>query len=80
MTVNTPTAFRMLSDFETMHPGDTVIQNGANSGVGQAAIQIAKSMGLNSINVVRDRPNLQELKDFLKSLGADFVVTEEELR
>lgn len=80
MTVNTPTAFRMLSDFETMMPGDTFIQNGANSGVGQAAIQIGKSMGLNSINIVRDRPNLQALKDKLKSLGADYVVTEEELR
>uniref|UniRef100_G3MQR0 Enoyl-[acyl-carrier-protein] reductase, mitochondrial n=1 Tax=Amblyomma maculatum TaxID=34609 RepID=G3MQR0_AMBMU len=80
MTVNTPTAFRMLSDFETMMPGDTFIQNGANSGVGQAAIQIGKSMGLNSVNIVRDRPNLQELKDTLKSLGADYIVTEEELR
>ncbi|KAL1435751.1 hypothetical protein MTO96_010536 [Rhipicephalus appendiculatus] len=70
----------MLSDFVTMMPGDTFIQNGANSGVGQAAIQIGKSMGLNSINIVRDRPNLQELKDNLKSLGADYVVTEEELR
>lgn len=80
MTVNTPTAYRMLSDFETMMPGDTFIQNGANSGVGQAAIQIGKSMGLNSINIVRDRPNLQELKDKLKSLGADYIVTEEELR
>uniref|UniRef100_A0A023G512 Enoyl-[acyl-carrier-protein] reductase, mitochondrial n=1 Tax=Amblyomma triste TaxID=251400 RepID=A0A023G512_AMBTT len=80
MTVNTPTAFRMLSDFETMMPGDTFIQNGANSGVGQAAIQIGKSMGLNSVNIVRDRPNLQELKDKLKSLGADYIVTEEELR
>ncbi|XP_037281953.1 enoyl-[acyl-carrier-protein] reductase, mitochondrial [Rhipicephalus microplus] len=80
MTVNTPTAYRMLSDFVTMMPGDTFIQNGANSGVGQAAIQIGKSMGLNSINIVRDRPNLKELKDNLKSLGADYVVTEEELR
>ncbi|CAN7983181.1 unnamed protein product [Ixodes pacificus] len=80
MTVNTPTAYRMLSDFVTLQPGDTFIQNGANSGVGQAAIQIAKSMGLNSINIVRDRPNLIELKDMLRTLGADYVVTEEELR
>ncbi|XP_070394953.1 enoyl-[acyl-carrier-protein] reductase, mitochondrial-like [Dermacentor albipictus] len=80
MTVNTPSAYRMLHDYVAMMPGDTFIQNGANSGVGQAAIQIGKSMGLNSINIVRDRPNLQELKDKLKSLGADYVVTEEELR
>ena len=35
--------------------GDTVIQNGANSGVGQAVIQIAAALGYNTINVVRDR-------------------------
>lgn len=80
MTVNPPTAFRMLSDFVKLQPGDTFIQNGANSGVGQAAIQIAKSMGITSINVVRDRPNLDELKKSLKALGADYVVTEDELR
>lgn len=36
-------------------PGDSVIQNAANSGVGQAVIQIAKTMGIRTINVVRDR-------------------------
>lgn len=35
--------------------GDTVIQNAANSGVGQAVIQIAASRGLTTINVIRDR-------------------------
>lgn len=32
-----------------------MIQNAANSGVGQAAIQIAAARGINTINVVRDR-------------------------
>ncbi len=35
--------------------GDSVIQNAANSGVGQAVIQIAAARGINTINVVRDR-------------------------
>jgi trans-2-enoyl-CoA reductase len=35
--------------------GDYVIQNGANSAVGQSVIQIAKAWGLKTINVVRDR-------------------------
>ena len=35
--------------------GDTVIQNAANSGVGQAVIQIAAARGLTTINIVRDR-------------------------
>lgn len=37
------------------HPGDSVIQNAANSGVGQAVIQIARASGIKTINVVRDR-------------------------
>ncbi|XP_048468837.1 enoyl-[acyl-carrier-protein] reductase, mitochondrial isoform X3 [Rhincodon typus] len=78
--VNTCTAYRMLCDFETLKPGDSVIQNAANSGVGQAAIQIAKAMGLKTINVVRDRPNLQQLTDSMKSMGADYIITEEALR
>lgn len=59
--------------------GDYVIQNGANSAVGQAVIQIAKAWGIKTINVVRDRPNLDELKEYLMSLGATQVITEEEL-
>ncbi|XP_038614041.1 enoyl-[acyl-carrier-protein] reductase, mitochondrial [Tachyglossus aculeatus] len=78
--VNPCTAYRMLTDFEDLQPGDTVIQNGANSGVGQAVIQIAAARGLRTVNVVRDRPNIQELVDRLKALGADHVVTEERLR
>ncbi len=39
-----------------------VIQNGANSAVGQAVIQIAKSMKVVTVNVVRDRDNVEELK------------------
>uniref|UniRef100_UPI00398EB6AA enoyl-[acyl-carrier-protein] reductase, mitochondrial isoform X4 n=1 Tax=Pristiophorus japonicus TaxID=55135 RepID=UPI00398EB6AA len=78
--VNPCTAYRMLCDFETLKPGDSVIQNAANSGVGQAAIQIAKAMGLLTINIIRDRPDLQQLTNSLKSMGADYVITEEALR
>ncbi|XP_047584723.1 enoyl-[acyl-carrier-protein] reductase, mitochondrial isoform X3 [Lutra lutra] len=60
--------------------GDCVIQNASNSGVGQAVIQIAAALGLRTINVVRDRPDFQKLTDRLKSLGAEHVLTEEELR
>lgn len=38
--------------------GDYVIQNGANSAVGQAVIQVAKAWGLKTINVVRNRQGL----------------------
>uniref|UniRef100_A0A4W3JE69 Enoyl-[acyl-carrier-protein] reductase, mitochondrial n=1 Tax=Callorhinchus milii TaxID=7868 RepID=A0A4W3JE69_CALMI len=80
LAVNPCTAYRMLYDFESLKPGDSVIQNGANSAVGQAVIQIAHAMGLKTINVIRDRPDLQKLTDRLQSMGANYVVTEEALR
>ncbi|KFV56664.1 hypothetical protein N328_07228, partial [Gavia stellata] len=80
LSVNPCTAYRMLADFETLAPGDSVIQNAANSGVGQAVIQIAKASGVKTINVVRERPDLPKLVERLKALGADHVVTEEMLR
>uniref|UniRef100_UPI0025AE7395 enoyl-[acyl-carrier-protein] reductase, mitochondrial n=1 Tax=Doryrhamphus excisus TaxID=161450 RepID=UPI0025AE7395 len=78
--VNPCTAFRMLSDFESLKPGDSVIQNAANSGVGQAVIQLAAARGINTINVVRDRPEFTQLSDRLKALGASHVIKEEDLR
>ncbi|ORX43710.1 NAD(P)-binding protein [Hesseltinella vesiculosa] len=80
LSVNPCTAYRMLKDFVPLQPGDYVIQNGANSAVGQSVIQLAKAWGLNTINVIRDRPNLDELKQSLEQLGATHVLTEEMLR
>ncbi|OCT94793.1 enoyl-[acyl-carrier-protein] reductase, mitochondrial isoform X1 [Xenopus laevis] len=80
VSVNPCTAYRLLSDFETLRPGDTVIQNASNSGVGQAVIQIATSLGITTINVVRDREDLPSLIQRLRDLGADHVITEEQLR
>lgn len=78
--VNPPTAFRMLRDFVRLNPGDVVIQNGANSAVGQSVIQLCRIWNLKSVNVVRNRPNIEELKNTLKELGATEVLTEEEIR
>ncbi|KAF7226857.1 enoyl-[acyl-carrier-protein] reductase, mitochondrial isoform X1 [Nothobranchius furzeri] len=78
--VNPCTAFRMLSDFEELKPGDSVIQNAANSGVGQAVIQIAAARGINTINVIRDRSDFLQLSDRLKVMGASHVIREEALR
>ena len=60
--------------------GDSVIQNGGNSAVGIYVIQLAKLWGIKTINVIRDRPDIDTLRQQLKSLGADFVLTEEEMR
>ncbi|MCY1487368.1 Quinone oxidoreductase 1 [compost metagenome] len=53
LTVNPPTAYLMLRDFVDLQPGDWVIQNAANSGVGSYLIQLAKIRGLKTVNVVR---------------------------
>lgn len=80
LTSNPCTAYRMLSDFTELKPGDAVIQNGANSACGQNVIQLCKAWGITSVNIVRDRPNLNELKEHLSSLGADHILIESELR
>ncbi|KAI0064680.1 NAD(P)-binding protein [Artomyces pyxidatus] len=79
ITVNPATAYNMLTDFVDLQPGSWVIQNGANSAVGQAVIHIAKARGLKTINLVRDRPDIDVLKQELQSMGATHVLTYEEL-
>jgi NADPH:quinone reductase-like Zn-dependent oxidoreductase len=53
MTVNPPTASLMLSEFVDLQPGEWVIQNAANSGVGAYLIQLAKVRDLKTVNIVR---------------------------
>ena len=79
IAVNPLTAYRMLKDFAELEKGDWFIQNGSNSGVGRMAIQLAKLWGIKSINVVRDRRDIDELKQELHDLGADHVLTEEQV-
>lgn len=79
LSVNPGTAYRMLRDFVPLKRGDWVLQNGANSQVGLAVIQIAREWGLKSINFVRDRDNIESLRSQMQALGADHVVTYSEL-
>jgi NADPH:quinone reductase-like Zn-dependent oxidoreductase len=72
LTINPPTAALLLSEFVDLAPGDWVVQNAANSGVGRAVIAFAKARGFKTINLVR-RP---ELIDELKALGGDLVVVD----
>ncbi|MSR64259.1 MAG: alcohol dehydrogenase [Verrucomicrobiae bacterium] len=74
LAVNPPTAWRMLHDIVPLKHGDWVIQNAANSGVGRSVIQIAKAKGWRTVNVVRRK----ELIDELKAEGADVVITDEQ--
>ena len=80
VSVNPCTAYRMLRDFVEVKEGEWFVQNGANSGVGRAAIQLGRLWGLKSINIVRKRETgMEALKEDLSGLGADVVVTDEEV-
>ncbi|KAJ2000026.1 mitochondrial 2-enoyl thioester reductase [Coemansia thaxteri] len=81
LKVNASTAYRLLRDFGDLQAGDWVIQNGANSGVGRAVIQLARARGVHTVNVVRDRgaDAHAQLADELQRLGADVVVRDTEL-
>jgi NADPH:quinone reductase-like Zn-dependent oxidoreductase len=67
LAANPPTALLILESFGELDPGDWIIQNAANSSVGVALIQIAKTKRLRTVNVVR-RP---ELVAYLSTFGAD---------
>lgn len=62
MTVNPPTAALMLSEFVDLQPGEWVIQNAANSAVGGYLIQIARSRGLRTVNVVRRESAIADVR------------------
>ncbi len=83
VSVNPVTAYRLLRDFVSLDgaKGDWFVQNGANSGVGRAAVQLAKQWGYKNIAVVRGRAGKEgeDLKRELEGLGATKVVTEEEV-
>ncbi len=72
LSVNPASAWGMLENFIRLEKGEWLVQNAANSAVGRCVIQIARSRGWRTLNVVR-RP---DVIDDLKSLGADAVVLE----
>ena len=64
------TAFHMLTGRASIRPGQTVLVLGANSGVGIAAIQIAKLFNATVIATAGDDRKIQKAKE----LGADYVI------
>lgn len=49
------TAYCLLNDFVNLSPGDVIIQDGAESAVGTAVVQLANKLGVKTINVISDR-------------------------
>lgn len=72
LKINPASATLMLKRYVDLEPGDWVIQDAANSGVGHYLIQIARARGLRTVNVVR-RDGLEE---HLTAAGADAVVVD----
>jgi NADPH:quinone reductase-like Zn-dependent oxidoreductase len=72
LTVNPPTASLLLSDFASLQPGDWVIQNSANSGVGSYVVQLARLRGLKTVNLVRREPAVAGVQ----AQGGDVVLVD----
>jgi NADPH:quinone reductase-like Zn-dependent oxidoreductase len=72
LKVNPATALMMLRHYVPLQPGDWVIQDAANSGVGTNLIRLAKSDGIRTVNVVRR----EALIEPLTAIGADAVVVD----
>jgi trans-2-enoyl-CoA reductase len=82
VAVNPVTAYRLLVDFAPVVERGWVVLNGANSGVGRAALQLCRRWGVRAIAIVRDRPSRADsaaLAADLAALGATHVVSEAEL-
>ena len=72
LRIGPPTAHLLLRDMVALQPGDWVIQDAANSGVGRQLIRYARARGIHTVNIVR-RESLAEL---LQSDGADVVLVD----
>jgi mitochondrial enoyl-[acyl-carrier protein] reductase / trans-2-enoyl-CoA reductase len=77
LKINPLTAWRLLHDYVKLEHDEWVIQNAANSAAGRAVIQIARELGLKTVNIVRR----EELVEELRGEGGDVVLVHgEELR
>ena len=72
LAINPPTAALLLSDFVNLKPGEWLVQNSANSGVGRWVIAFARTRGLKTVNIVRRT----ELVAELEAIGGDVVVVD----
>lgn len=72
LKINPATAYLMLTRYQDLNEGDWLIQNAANSGVGSFLIELAKSKGVRTVNVVRR----ESLIEPLKGIGADVVLVD----
>lgn len=72
LRINPPTVEMLLTDIVDLRPGDWIIQNAANSGVGRLVVAFAARRGLRTINLVRRESLFPELE----ALGADICLVD----
>ncbi len=70
LKINPATAYLMLRDYVALKPGDWVMQNAANSGVGTSLIKFAAARGLHTVNVVRR----ETAADYAREMSGDVAV------
>ncbi len=74
--MNAVAATELLTSFVTLKKGDTIIQNGGETSLGMLVTQMAVSMGVNVINVIKPAPYYQEVHLLLMGLGSTAVLDE----
>ena len=70
LKVNFATAFLLLNDYVKLKPGAWIIQNAPMSNVGRLVIQMARSLKLKTVNLVRRPEAVDEVLEF----GGDIAV------
>jgi NADPH:quinone reductase-like Zn-dependent oxidoreductase len=70
--VNPAAAYVMTRRIFNVPAGESILQTAAGSALGRMIIRLGKKFGFKTINVVRRREQIVELK----SLGADIVISE----
>lgn len=81
IAVNGCTAYQMVNDYIEWdsNGNDWLIQNAGTSSVSKIVTQIAKTKGIKTLSVIRDRENFEEVaKELEEKFGATKVISETE--
>ena len=76
LMANPPTAWLLLNKLVRLRKGDWVIQNAANSAVGQYVMQLSRIYGYKTINIVRQK----KYQRLVKKCGGDICITEDQAK
>jgi NADPH:quinone reductase-like Zn-dependent oxidoreductase len=74
LRINPTAAALMLGEYVELKPGDWVVQNASNSGVGRAVIAFGKARGLRVINLVRRQDAVAEVE----AAGGEVVLVDDD--